>query len=152
MKALTLTQPWATLVAIGAKRIETRSWSTQYRGPLAIHAAKGIKEEHFVLARFGEFQKALSPFYPEVLHQHSYPTWPLGAIIAVCELTDCLEIQPLSFIIPDKPERSFGDYTPGRFAWILGNVHQLKEPIPAHGALGLWTFAGEIPEKETYEH
>src|SRR5690348_17556570 len=42
MKALTLTQPWASLVAIGAKRIETRSWSTSYRGPLAIHAAKGF--------------------------------------------------------------------------------------------------------------
>ena len=42
MKALTLTQPWATLVAIGAKRIETRSWRTSYRGPLAIHAAKGF--------------------------------------------------------------------------------------------------------------
>jgi hypothetical protein len=41
MKALTLTQPWATLVAIGAKTIETRSWPTSYRGPLAIHAAKG---------------------------------------------------------------------------------------------------------------
>lgn len=43
MKAITLTQPWATLVAIGAKRIETRSWATRYRGPLAIHAAKGIE-------------------------------------------------------------------------------------------------------------
>jgi activating signal cointegrator 1 len=42
MKAITLTQPWATLVAIGAKRIETRSWPTNYRGPLAIHAAKGF--------------------------------------------------------------------------------------------------------------
>ena len=42
MKALTLTQPWASLVAIGAKRIETRSWSTPYRGLLAIHAAKGF--------------------------------------------------------------------------------------------------------------
>ena len=41
MKALTLTQPWATLVAMGAKRIETRSWTTNYRGPLAIHAGKG---------------------------------------------------------------------------------------------------------------
>jgi hypothetical protein len=42
MKVLSLTQPWATLAAIGAKKIETRSWSTAYRGPLAIHAAKGL--------------------------------------------------------------------------------------------------------------
>lgn len=40
MNALTLMQPWATLVAIGAKRIETRSWATRYRGPSAIHAAR----------------------------------------------------------------------------------------------------------------
>src|SRR3954451_22243677 len=42
--ALTLTQPWATLVAIGAKQIETRSWGTSYRGWLAIHAAKGYPD------------------------------------------------------------------------------------------------------------
>ena len=42
MKALSLTQPWATLVVIGAKRIETRFWHTSYVGPLLIHAAKAI--------------------------------------------------------------------------------------------------------------
>ena len=40
MKTLTLLQPWAMLVALEAKRIETRSWGTWYRGPLAIHADK----------------------------------------------------------------------------------------------------------------
>ena len=47
MKVLSLWQPWATLMAIGAKKIETRHWYTRYRGPLVIHAAKtlqGIKE------------------------------------------------------------------------------------------------------------
>ena len=42
MKALSLTQSWATLVTIGAKKLETRSWPTYYRGPLLIHAAKGF--------------------------------------------------------------------------------------------------------------
>ena len=41
-KALTIAQPWATLVAIGAKQIETRSWQTNYRGDIAIHAGKGL--------------------------------------------------------------------------------------------------------------
>ena len=41
IKAITLLQPYAALVAIGAKTIETRSWYTPYRGPLAIHAGKG---------------------------------------------------------------------------------------------------------------
>lgn len=42
MRAITLTQPWSSLVARGQKKIETRSWQTSYRGPLAIHAAKGF--------------------------------------------------------------------------------------------------------------
>ena len=49
MKALTLTQPWATLIAVGAKRIETRSWGTSYRGRIAIHAAKGFASINIVL-------------------------------------------------------------------------------------------------------
>jgi hypothetical protein len=47
MKALTLIQPWATLVALGEKQIETRSWDTKYRGPLAIHAGKKIDKSVF---------------------------------------------------------------------------------------------------------
>jgi len=43
VKTLTLSQRWATLVALGAKRIETRSWRTSYRGPLAIHAATSVE-------------------------------------------------------------------------------------------------------------
>lgn len=40
MKCISLWQPWAHLMAIGAKKIETRSWATKYRGLLAIHASK----------------------------------------------------------------------------------------------------------------
>ena len=40
MKAISICQPWATLIAIGAKRFATRSWKTDYRGLLAIHAGK----------------------------------------------------------------------------------------------------------------
>jgi hypothetical protein len=39
MKALSLHQPWASLIGLGVKTIETRSWSTKYRGPLAVHAS-----------------------------------------------------------------------------------------------------------------
>jgi hypothetical protein len=44
------------------------------------------------------------------------------------------------FIPPPEPERSFGDYTPGRYAWILTNIKPLPAPIPAKGALGLWDW------------
>jgi len=150
MKALTLTQPWATLVAIGAKRIETRSWGTSYRGPLAIHAAKGFPRD----AR--EFTN--DPVCYEAVRRHFLPGgqyaakgYPLGAVLATCRLVavklivdstealgpcaDAARMMP-----PDEPEQSFGNYAPGRYAWILEDVRQLPEPILAKGALGLWEW------------
>jgi hypothetical protein len=63
MKTLTLTQPWATLVSLGAKTFETRSWKTDYSGPLAIHAAKGFPGWAKDLCSIDDeyFYKALRP-------------------------------------------------------------------------------------------
>lgn len=151
MKAITLTQPWATLVAIGAKRIETRSWSTAYRGPLAIHAAKGLGP---VGGMSGLWDLCESEPFHSVLRGQDLPMMlPKGAIVATCELvgiaeimTDCLWetvngklLKGGRMPLPDEPERSFGDYTPfGRYAWLLTNIKRLPEPIPAKGALSLW--------------
>jgi hypothetical protein len=135
VKALTLTQPWATLVALGIKRVETRSWSTAYRGPLLIHAAKGwtrddrdvasvLQREGVLPVRPGSTAWALQPY-------------ALGAIIARCRLVDVVptaalweELSPL--------ERELGDYRERRYAWRLADVEQLPRPIPWRGALGLW--------------
>ncbi|MDD5367443.1 MAG: ASCH domain-containing protein [Anaerolineaceae bacterium] len=165
MKALTLIQPWATLVAIGAKRIETRSWSTGYRGPLAIHSSSS---KQFINMRGKDYICGDEPFYSvltEASKRHTAtltdlkdmvtrPFMPLGCIIATCELIGCGPIadqrtyikvkpQPLYNCVgvpPEEPELSFGDYTTGRFAWVLANVKPLPEPIPAKGALGLWEW------------
>ena len=134
MKALSLTQPWATLVATGKKQIETRSWSTRYRGPLYIHAAKGFppSAREFALQVYGN---------PAIL-----PNIPRGAIIARAWLLDvCPTADMWSKISPE--EARYGDYTPGRFAWVLTNIKQL-EPIPWKGALGL--FEGALPMGETH--
>lgn len=150
MKALTLTQPWATLVAIGAKRIETRSWSTSYRGPLAIHAAAGLgpvggKTGLLGLCRSEPFRSAL--LAAGIL---GTPALPLGAIVAVAELVDCLPTRGQRLETGGGPkyadwvhdlsstERAFGDYTPGRYGWTLANIRALETPIPARGALSLW--------------
>jgi hypothetical protein len=138
MKALTLTQPYATLIAISAKKIETRSWRTSYRGPLAIHAAKGFPR----WAR--EF--TLEPVCYDAARIFAtpigkiYAAYPLGCILATCRLVACT-LTSLAFEERlDARERAFGDYSPGRFAWILEDVEQLPEPIPATGALGLWEW------------
>jgi activating signal cointegrator 1 len=165
MKALTLTQPWATLVAIGAKRIETRSWSVKYRGPLAIHAAKGFPTWAMNTCLYDPFIGALraAGLFPDCFPLDKpfdlRAVLPLGAIVATCELVDCQMIGVLPDGTPvymaydefppvldavQEPERSFGDYTPGRFAWLLGDIKALPEPIPAKGALGLWNYEGAL--------
>lgn len=129
MKALTLTQPWASLVALGHKRIETRSWATKYRGPLAIHAAKGYpgwaREFATVEATLGRLPLRI----------------PLSAVVCVVRLVD---VQPTEEAGPflSGLERHLGDYTPGRFAWFLELDEVYDEPIPATGALGLWEWTG----------
>lgn len=136
MKALTLTQPWATLVAIGAKRIETRSWSTNYRGPLAIHAAMGMPTYVKRLCDSEPFRTALNGVGATWLRR--------GVVIATCRLVDVLPTMPASghgTVPSDAPhEFAFGDFSPGRFMWLLENVVALPEPVPARGALGLWEW------------
>lgn len=140
MKALTLWQPWATLVAIGAKRVETRSWATSYRGPLAIHAAastKGLEacsHEPFrgTLESFG----FVSPF-----------TLPHMAIVATCELVDILPTEDIRDVLESR-ELAFGNYGNGRFAWLLENVYLLNPVVRTKGAQGLWNWTTEANEQK----
>lgn len=98
MKALTLSQPWASLVAIGAKRIETRSWGTNYRGPLAIHAAKNFSDIARQLCYTEPFASALIDV-EGVLYSNS-DELPTGVVVAVVELTDVLPIYATDESIP----------------------------------------------------
>lgn len=135
MKAATLYQPYATLIAIRAKRVETRSWSTRYRGPLAIHASRTWQREARLLLN-------REPFF-SVLYKAGYvykEVHALGAIIAIVDLKSCLPIYHEGPLPISDQERTFGDYTLGRFMWFLGNIRELKHPIPAKGALGLWDW------------
>jgi hypothetical protein len=139
MKALTLTQPWATLVAIGAKKIETRSWNTFYRGPLAIHAAKGFPQDAQHLCFSVPFRDYLGDYVSlneTYLGQHKFP---LGAIVATCNLAKVLRVVPWNKL-PNEPEYSFGDYSPDRYMWFLENIVALPEPIKVKGALSLWEW------------
>ncbi len=149
MKCLSLTQPWATLVAIGAKHLETRSWHTMYRGPLAIHAAKRFPQSTRRLVIQEPFMQFLSPFTP--------PTgWgneecATGAIIAVVELTDCWPTGgpwPVPYdrylVKPGYPESAFGDYSGGRWVWKLERPRLLTAPWPYKGRLGLFDVPSEV--------
>jgi hypothetical protein len=151
MKALTLTQPYATLIAIGAKRIETRSWSTRYRGPLAIHAGKGLGPvggERGLVALYQD------DVFAQALKSRTLP--PRGVIVAVCNLVGITNTEAVIdgyrvqrsdrghvvYFSADS-ERAFGDYTPGRYAWLLADVRPIDPPIPATGRQGLWEWECE---------
>lgn len=130
MKALTLHQPWASAIAAGLKRYETRSWSTSYRGPLAIHAGKSVPP----YAR--EFLSALLKQEREVLPE----PMPLGAVVAIADLVTCHRITTGGLLVSPY-ERSWGDWSDGRFAWELASVRVLTPPVPARGAQGLWEWS-----------
>jgi len=148
MKAITLYEPWASLVALNEKKIETRSWYTSYRGPLAIHAARKIPTWAQRLCR--EFSKliGIEEYEGSWLYYLEHGVGPFGKIVATCNLVDCVRIQIINiksektlnpYDLSEK-EWAFGDYTRGRYAWILKDVHQLKEPIPCKGMQRLWNW------------
>lgn len=164
MKAITIWQPWASLLACGAKKFETRSWSTSYRGPIAIHA--GIAFNNSFPEGFAEVAHAsLKKSMPGFTFMHELPR---GAIIATAELVNCWYIVhnpgtdidvarhiPIGaesmtqdkhapdfadYFIPSEREMIFGNWTPGRYAWEIANIKLLDTPIPAKGKQGLWNW------------
>jgi len=134
MKAISLWQPWASLMALGLKKIETRSWGTSYRGPLAIHASKRL-----VIPPDPEFKQAIIDL------GLAYYEWPLGQVVGICDLYDCIQIGGerdrrgfADSII--GYERIFGDYSLGRFIWVTKNMEKLAEPIKCVGRQGLFEW------------
>lgn len=139
IRLLSLTQPWASLVALGLKRIETRSWGTRYRGPVAIHAAKGFPHEaqSFAEARWLEGRLPLRA-----------ADLPLGCILGVEYLSDILATEDAATRIT-AAELRFGDYTPGRKAWLFDpEQHRpLATPFPYRGAQGLRRLPPDIASR-----
>lgn len=119
MKALTLWQPWASLIVDLRKPVETRSWGTSYRGPLAIHA--GMKVDADACSRFG--------YVPSMV--------PRGAVLGTSVLSNCV-VFPDDSVTPDD----YGDYTPGRFGFVLTEVVKFARPVQAKGMYGLWEWPG----------
>jgi hypothetical protein len=143
MKALTLTQPWASLMAIQAKTIETRSWYTGYRGELIIHAAKGFPKWAKETCDEPEFAAALRGMKAEDL--------PLSVGLCVVRLLACIRTEQMykaEAVLGHKPsikEIYLGDYTEGRYAWLTEYVRPLNQTQPMRGSLGLWDWShGEV--------
>jgi hypothetical protein len=127
MKAITLLQPFASLIAVEAKTMVTRPEATAFRGPLAIHAASTP-----VTVR--------DPYHRSVLMESGVNpnNLPFGAVIAQCRLVDCRKITANN--CPCYPEYAFSDFKAGWFAWMLSEIRVLPEPVPTQGGGDLWQW------------
>jgi hypothetical protein len=161
LKALSLTQPFASLIALRQKHIETRSWYTPHRDRMAIHASKGFPgtakrfcESRMVCRALG-WPECPSPVTQEWLDDSArlIKSLPLGMVLCTCRVIDCVRTQTLTSYgkegfewfseaasPPSEQELAFGNYDAGRYAWILGEIEPLPEPVPAKGSLGLWEW------------
>lgn len=169
MKAISLHQPWASLVAHGVKLIETRSWPLSGRGPLLIHAAKTWNFDLDRICRSEPFRAALESFgvaFPDpdrTDRRFRLPPrprgLPFGAVVGRVEVLDCVRIEPFrksyerpetpQFVVPPYPrenEFAFGDYTPGRWAWLCVNAVALDTPVACVGRQGVFEVEDAVEE------
>ena len=123
LKVLTLRQPWATLVAEGIKKYEFRSWKTNYREKVLIHAGTGIDKD--------DMKK----------YEHMNLDFPSRRIIAVVEIEDCLELdKDLNKKIISENNIAYGHKIRTGYAWKLKNIKKIDYGKEVNGKLGLWNI------------
>ena len=178
MKAISLWQPWASLIAAGAKPYETRSWAPPREligQPIAIHAAKKIDKGAAQFAEelcYGQhssgshdladkIEATYSTCPDELMGIFGQATLPIGCIVAIAKLDAAFQLGemadgtaiPAARVVRRLTSRQmpecftvryddFGDYAPGRWAWLLRDVKPLNPPIAAKGAQGFF----ELPQ------
>lgn len=127
MRALTIKQPFAELIARGVKRVENRTWRTHYRGPLAIHA--GLDPGWAARLPPPPGSEGLDP------RRLTY-----GAIIAVAQLVACLRVAELPLLTTglDADAELVRVHASGPWCWVLDSPRRLPTPLPLPGKQGLW--------------
>lgn len=125
MKIITLKQPWATLIREGYKVYEFRSWKTNYRGELYIHAGKGVDK------------KAMEKI------KHLNLVFPQSKIVAKVTLKDCIQLdKSIGKEIHNKNKLIYGIHTDG-YAWLLTDVEKINSEEVINGKLGIWNLEKE---------
>ena len=130
MKAISIIQPWASLIIGGAKRFETRSWQTAHRGPLVIASSRRFPLEFLEMCDREPFRSALAAL------ALPWKELPLGFLLGAVDVVECHPTCAMPEVT--ELEAAFGDFDPGRYAWELANPRSFSAPIPFRGALGLF--------------
>lgn len=136
MKAISLWQPWASLIACGVKVHETRHWHAPgwlIGQRIAIHAAKKL------IADPGE---DLAELLSDEFGGHWVMDLPRGAIVATATLANCCPTME-RLCLTSREDAICGDWHPGRFAWHLTEIRKVDPPQPYRGAQGIWEWSPE---------
>lgn len=142
MKVLSLLQPWATLAVAGAKKFECRSWQTEYRGTIIIHAS--AKKPNKRECQFFEEDAYFKKYIEDMAYL------PYGAIIGKVELIDIYRtewlLQNIEIISFHNwaQELAFDDFSPNRYAWHFEQAEMFSTVLPIKGHLGLWEYNGQL--------
>lgn len=160
LRALSLWQLWGSAVAEGHKLVETRHWSTKYRGDIAICGAKRPTRSAEVLAIGAAMPKCEARTWVERWRDCDHAD-EFGAVLCVATLTDVLPIdnegtfgresmfpmvggRKLMPTLAQPAELELGDYSDGRFAWLLADVRTLERPVPVVGRQALFTLPADV--------
>jgi hypothetical protein len=138
MQALTIHEPWASLLVKGKKQFETRSWQRNYRGRLAIHVGKEP------LSPLEDYIDILFALKGTFSFDETYFNSTFGKIIAIATLKDIHLMTKELINKQSHLERVSGYWAPGLYAWELTNIKPLPQPIAARGMPGLWTVPDDI--------
>lgn len=120
MKALSIRQPWAYAILHLGKTIENRDWYSSYRGPLLIHASKGVTRHEYASALWWMAHRSLC--HPQGLP--SFEEMPKGGIVGVGRMVDCVK-------------ESSSPWFEGTWGFVLEGVTPV-EFYPCKGSLGLF--------------
>ena len=134
MRAITLHQPWASLIAAGVKRYETRSWAPPpyLRGQrIAIHAGQYLQPCDIGETVKGEMRRLFGDGWELAV--------PRGAVVATAVLYSWGQTEIIAESM-SALERECGNFTPGRMAWQLTDVEALPEPVSVRGRQGFWNW------------
>ena len=137
MRALSLTEPWASLIALQEKRVETRSWELPLSivgKPVAIHAAK-------LFPGWAKRATETEPFCSSLRAKGNVflPNLTRGKVLCIVKFIGCRLTEDIRHQLTPK-EVAFGDYSDGRFAYLTEFVGRLKEPEAVAGHLGFWEW------------
>ena len=135
MKAFTIYQPYGYAIIAGLKQYETRPRKTHIRGRVAVHAGR-LDEVHATKHLSG------NDFWALMAEIGGKTDLPRGAVLGTVEIVDCVPVEEIVHTLSER-ERLLGDYSPGRFAWVLRNPVAFSAPVPAKGKQGWWNWDGE---------